>query len=159
VGEDCVGSFEGSGCADGLTCRGSLCVTLPGMGEDCGDTGECAPGLACADDGGSVKCGPPRAIGESCLSGTECGDLGRCDFFESRCAPRLADGAECFLDEDCEVGLLCLSDPLTFATRCRPPVAIGERCDGIGCVDGGFCAFEMGAASCEPVVCSQVYFF
>ncbi len=159
LGEDCVASFEGAGCAEGLTCRGAVCVTLPGDGEACGDAGECAPGLACVDDGATVKCGAPRSIGESCFSGTECGDLGRCDFLESRCAPRLAAGADCFVDADCEVGLLCVSDPLTFMARCRSPLPIGERCDAAACVEGAFCRFETGPASCEPTVCSQVYFF
>lgn len=156
LGEACVEVLEGSGCAAGLACRSGRCGPLPGSGEDCGSSGECAEGLVCRDERGDLKCGAPRALGEPCRSNRECGSAGRCDWDTSRCAPRRTEGSPCLADDDCTGDLRCLLVPEVFELRCLPPIPVGERCESYGCVEGAYCATESTGSLCNARSCTSL---
>lgn len=159
VGQRCVESFDGLGCAAGLGCFEGICGPLGRDGDLCDDVGRCAQPFLCRADAGALRCGLPREIGEPCESSDECGDA-RCDFLETgACAPPLPAGAPCFSDKDCGGSLVCFFDDVTFAQRCAPAPRLGERCGSSACPPDAYCRSEPQPRRCEPRVCDELFVF
>ncbi len=136
----CQRVFEGL-LPEGARCRSSL---------------ECAKSLRCHGVGPTTagKCGPGKAIGESCGSATdalagyarqsidvshpEC----KAACVTHRCAEPAADGAACVLSAACREGSLCVDK------KCqkRAPARIGQACPGGACEAGGECVLGKCAA-------------
>ncbi|MCA9645905.1 MAG: hypothetical protein KC492_34680, partial [Myxococcales bacterium] len=98
LGESC----EFGSCAAGLWCDDSSgsaeCAPLPGAGESCNDSFECAAGLNCVRLQSADVCVIPGALGEACEPYT-CGDGMGC--VEGVCATKKPAGSICEVDEEC----------------------------------------------------------
>lgn len=100
------------GCAEGLTCDGSVCKALPGEGETC--TLECKEGLTC--DGGVCK--PPPGEGEPCSF--DCVEGFVCDAMVCKVAPGV--GEPC-INFTCDANSEC--DGNTDQCVARQPLVCG----------------------------------
>ncbi len=153
IGQPCVDSFEGLGCAAGLGCFSGACGPLGRDGELCDDLGRCVESFVCRADAGVQRCGLPREIGEPCESSDDCGEA-RCDFLGTgACAPPLPAGAPCFSDKDCGGAQVC------FEGRCAPRPSLGERCESSVCPADAYCRSEPVPRRCEPRVCDEIFVF
>lgn len=142
---------NGVACAVGLACAFSgkggpganpfdgLCRPLPKSGEGCalaeGGPFVCAAGLACVQG----TCGPPPTEGNGCAVGAlRCADGLGCKVAspEAICAPRVAAGSACQLDDTCQAGLFCDFN----TTTCRAFYDLGTACaNGNECGPAGSC--------------------
>jgi len=110
---------EGEPCTSPYECLGELrCVGTAG-----GQCGTCVrAGLPCIVGGGD-----PGSNGSDEL----CTQFERCVSATGKCAPKLADGASCIYDSDCELEHFCAQGV------CAPPLGLGETCalqeGGRGC--------------------------
>ncbi|MEZ4376040.1 MAG: hypothetical protein R3B07_34865 [Polyangiaceae bacterium] len=100
-------SCESSTCADGLWCdyysgETAVCARLPGAGESCYDSYECAAGLRCVALGSDDVCVIPGAIGAACEPYT-CGDGLGC--IDGVCAKSKPVGSLCSMDDECDSGI------------------------------------------------------
>lgn len=153
IGQPCVDSFEGLGCAAGLGCFSGVCGPLGRDGELCDDLGRCVESFVCRAVDGAQRCGLPREIGEPCESSDDCGEA-RCDFLGTgACAPPLPEGAPCFSEKDCGGAQVC------FENRCAPALSLGERCEGSACPSDAYCRSESVPRRCEPRVCDEIFVF
>jgi hypothetical protein len=130
-----------------------------------GGHSECASGFC---DPFTTTCGPKAALGGSCPSSLdqqceegwcdstfimcvtdgECPDSMFCDMFAGRCgyycAAPLAEGADCFRDEQCASGTCEVG-------RCRTlPIPDGQPCATDVACASGFCGLDV------PRVCEQL---
>ncbi len=140
------GEFGPFLCAAALACSSGVCAALPTEGQMCAGSDTCAAGLGCAFGPGGSICVVPRGEGEpcenrqACREDLHCGSGGTCTAdvaIGETCSPsfgdcggacvpdasggfvcsaRVAEGATCLADEDCEVDLTCLVRPED--TRC-----------------------------------------
>lgn len=132
------------------------CSTPAERGEGCGDSDECAEGLACvetsalADPGVCMETCDPTASwlcesGEVCLDVADAPDRGVCHL-----GGALPVGASCLDRElDCVSGAVCI----TFSEGARVECVKACRLDGDDCADDERCAIlieERGAGFCEP---------
>lgn len=133
------------------------------LGPLCEDDEGCAAGESC----GYYSADPlhcMRLVGENerCGLSAACDDpedrlvcLGRPG--EARCGPRLAEGAECWHDWDCETGLACQTETGIAAhgfDEAQAGVCATLRAVGEGCVSSEQCAPTTRGA---PALCNPLY--
>lgn len=136
---------EGGACAPGdcdasTYCDASVCRALPGDGEDCTSSYECAPGTGC-DFGAAAPTGTCRPVpgdGETCLDGPQpCAAGLSC--VGGTCGPPPSEGALCGrIPLQCATGLACFLEGGEY--RCHAPGDAGETCGSdVQCEAGLHC--------------------
>ncbi len=181
----CVQMFTGTApdavaCAVNAECKSGFCkldYSKPACAGQCAQPSKldgfcvfddgCAKGLACI----LGKCGPASGgkLGDPC-SDTTCGAGLYCEQTgegTSECMAKVGKDQACTLPSQCEKGLHCGLDPISFAGVCTPPADVGQACkpdagaesfgpgQGTACVTGSVCSFSAAdKASCLPVVAS-----
>ena len=141
AGDKCTSMFGFDDCPLGLTCSGGVCVTLPGVGEKCTESGDCAAGLICdlfkdickktpkagepcvagfcsADIfsqemycDDSNVCRKPKGLGESCSSSVPC-DTNYYECVNGKCK-KYDTGGSCTSDNDCDGPQACFNGVCT----------------------------------------------
>jgi hypothetical protein len=155
---DAWASEGADGCAEGLACVESVCAVVPSHGQQCGDDGECGPGLACREESLERRdvCLTPGGEGESCRgfgAMPECMEGLFCDGAIGQCARRRTEGEACdyWGPLECTPGLSCLGD--FGVSSCQPLPGAGAPCAS-ECVEGLACVFGSIGGRCVPSVCA-----
>jgi hypothetical protein len=153
---------SGAGCLEGSQCDSAYCKILDAnacgacapfaqQGADC-STDECAPGLACNDNG---QCATPVAVGMPCAEDKPCRVGAYCKGGTCTAQATMA-GAACADEGACDglKGLLC--DPGTKKCAAAKLANPGELCEGPTagfCQAGSECSDAAGGmARCSAVV-------
>ena len=172
-GEPCVDHAQ---CADDYACVEAVCVKRPASWFRCVGVGDCDDGLYCGDAATAEQvlrvdvepddvCKPRLAIGAACGAESETAFEDPCVAGASCACPTGGDACDP-IDRLCVVwgdwfGVACAVDgaaciPSGLARcggdgpTCRPPPALGERCDprhGASACLGGFCDAAPGETS------------
>lgn len=134
-GEDGLGGSGGSG--------GTQPVTGAGVGQSCGATKPCRPGLKC--ESGTCALGHSTPAGSVCVISGECQDGLQC--IAGKCASAGAGdaGAGCTSDADCKSGMRCVLSG--FSTQCAPE---GSGDVGADCKTSADC---YGGLACTQKKC------
>jgi hypothetical protein len=145
-GESC---FDSQGCVPGLYCdvQSQCSDTKLTVGEDCDMQGppldQCAGNAVCGRLG---TCVPQRtqAIDEPCFLDVECQQGLLC---ATTCVAVAALGETCSIYGECETGAFCKTGEDVFSGICEPRKALGEACEFEGCELGLSCINSVCAAT------------
>lgn len=164
VGASCADAGDcapGLACvADGGACPGT-CRALGALGDHCdAELAPCGDGLTCEPGrDGDGRCMKAQvALGEPCVTTTQCPALGYCEDLEvgAVCVPRVGRGQTCGDDDQCAAADYCkiitLGDELALETgTCAARIAEGGACDPLvgGCVGELVC--DEASDTCQPV--------
>jgi hypothetical protein len=139
-GQGCTSSFE---CIIGARCINSRC-SAGEVGDTCGDTDDCSPGLACQ----AGACAVPLAIDQPCSPNSlPCAEGLACtsSVGVTACHPRPTAGVRC--DADCYLSRCS-------GGVCAPAVLPEEACAATAeCFPGHAC--EMSVCRVEPISCEE----
>ena len=141
AGQECGEDGE---CRPGMKCRNDACAAMPGDGQPCLDGSECAGDLYCGQD---TQCHSHKGRGENCAEGSRvCGDELYCSGASQTCQPYPGSGRSC-VDSygTCAGELYC-----DAADRiCREPMPAGSLCAGDEQCHSGDCAGGVCAEAAE----------
>ncbi|MCO4762839.1 MAG: hypothetical protein KC502_15095 [Myxococcales bacterium] len=138
-GKEGAACGQSGDCAVGLACSATkTCAPGTGGGTACTGPGTCAAGFACDDTQG--KCVPQVKLGAACLAHRHCLPGLVCGGLglKGACVSQQAIGAACQQDSDCAASLHCSLASQT----CVPKASAGETC--------------LGAESCGPLLYCDV---
>lgn len=139
-----------SPCPNGQYCEGAHCAPQLGQLAACRQADACAEPYFCGKDVGApdLRCRLKHGAGQRCFARSECldglGCLGGAATDQVCGSPR-APGGPCLDSDECEAGLICLSDG-----RCQPARTAGEGCVASECAADLYC-WDRGEAA--PPVC------
>lgn len=156
LGDDCYFPNVGSECAEGVcdACPGHCAIdsTPDQEGDGCSDN-SCAAGLGCRlIDDARYGCVKIVEKGTKCSSRVQCETGLYCS--DGECADRIATGAVCNYDFECERHHVCRYSDERQDLICVREVQLGESCKDplSGCSEDSYCKVGGdGAAVCVPL--------
>lgn len=149
--ETCASDWSTRACTDALTepvsCQRFLTPAVPLRGACYDGYTECTDGV-CRGAACPRSCQPRGAIGEACLTSTDCASTLYCrptlmTSGSGQCAAYSAENALCGPNNQCAAGLLCVS------SVCRRTPTVDQPCLQGRCDEASFCVAGADGGTCE----------